>query len=510
MNRCSTLIVLAAMTVFAGCADWFKPEPVKLDVDKETLDARVELMTAADSKDPAIRCHAIEALEQTLGAEAASVYLQALSDPNQSVRFVATNAVGDLKLAQAKDALLRAMNDPATEKSVQAATIYALHSIGADVYTDASGQEASYISWLGRLLFDEDKTVRANTALAMGNIGVPSALGPMRALFADEREPMVQLQLIESMALLGDARSASLMEAYTKSNFMDERLAAIPAVARLALPRGTEVLSELLSPAYPPQVRVAAFGALARMGDVKPDGYKLAIAALNEPRMVLEKSYEGVRRPDDREVTALQALAAISLGWTACDEAIVALRPAAHSPSGAIRVEAAMSTLRLLSRYKHIAPPDGAILPRPIARPGVKAPLPGPSAGPVGPSAGPVGPSAGATTRPAPATLPSTINCELPPLPPMSAPAREPKKVPSPAPVVAPASAPVTPAAVPAATPVPAQTSEPKPAPAPAVVPAAAPSPATAPSATVSEDQTSTPPAATTRPSGFKTSGIKD
>jgi HEAT repeat protein len=509
MNRCSIFIVLAvAMVALAGC----QPEPVKIYPDKEGLDARVELMKATGAEDPAVRCHAIEALEQTLGADASGVYYEGLRDPNQAVRFVATNAVGDLKLTQAKDRLLRVITDPATEKSVQAATIYALHAIGADIYTDAQGRQQSYISWLGRLLFDEDKTVRANTALSLGNIGEPSALGPMKALFADEADQMVQLQLIESMALLGDVRSSSILEAYTKNNFMDLRLTAIPAVARLNLPRGKEVLAELLSAMSPPQVRVAAFGALARLGEVNEDGYKLAIEALNEPRNVLEKSYEGVRKPEEREVAALQSLAAIALGWTARDEAVVALRPAMHSADGAIRVEAAMSTLRLLSRYKHVAPPQGAVAPitntfqpGPSARPGVNTLESGPGARPA-PVTGVQSP-----TRPTqPACEPKNVPTLAPAVVPAPAPAPAPASAPAATPVPAPAPAPVT-VTVTVTAPAPTPAPVPAPAPAPMPVPAPAPAQVPVPQAVTPEDQTTSSPAEpATRPSGFKTSGIKD
>jgi HEAT repeat protein len=514
------------MAAFTGCENIFKPEPVKIYPDKEGLDARVELMKATGSEDPAVRCHAIEALEQTLGAEVADVYYEGLRDPSQGVRFVATNAVGDLKLTQAKDRLLRVITDPQTEKSVQAATIYALHSIGADIYTDAQGRQQSYISWLGRLLFDEEKTVRANTALALGNIGEPSAIGIMKDLYADERDPMVQLQLIESMALLGDVRSSSLVEAYTKSNFMDERLAAIPAVARLNLPRGKEVLAELLSPAYPPQVRVSAFGALARLGKVNDDGYRLAIEALNEPRKILEQSYEGVRKPEEREVASLQAISAIALGWTARDEAVVALRPATHSPDGAIRVEAAMSTLRLLSSYKHVAPPQGTAAPVPNTlqpSPGARPPA---NTGESGPGARPapveefhpLGPVRVPPTVPATAPAPACGPKNVPTSAPVVVPAPAPLPVheqdngvsPGPAATLAPQPAPA-PKPVPEPAPAPSPAPMPAPAPTPAPAPAPAPAPVPAPPAVTSEDQTSSSPAEpATRPSGFKTSGIKD
>ena len=338
-------LVVAAVTALGGCAP---PPPVNLA--QSYADARATLDRGLADADPFTRSHTIEALADTVGLHAGQSYEQALADPSPLVRFAAAMAIGDTGYSPAQTRLLKMAKDKELEpdRRVMPSVIYALYRLG----------DTTYASELYALLFDNEREVRANAALAMGKMQEPSGIGPLKTRMNDEQDPLVRLQIIESLAMLGDSVSALSLEAYTKKTpFMDERLVAIPAMARVHSSTAAHVLTELLESRQPPRVRVAAAGALGMLGQSNPTGYALCRAAVNDPRRVLDEA-AGERRPgSDLEVSSLQRLAAISLGWMNNPEAVGALYPLLSKSDSGVRIAAAMSILRLLSAYQESLPP---------------------------------------------------------------------------------------------------------------------------------------------------------
>jgi len=347
-------LVLAAVTIaavsVAGC-NWHRRQTISYDPSRTYIDAVTTLRQAAEDPDPVTRSNAIEAISQTLGRQAGPVLEQALSDPYPSVRFAAAMAIGDLRYKPAS----RLLHDMAKsdggsaraepDKRVFCAIIYALHQIG----------DTSYTSQLGRLLCDDEKEVRADAAMVMGRMDEPSAIVPLKVQLADEQDPSVQLQILESLAMLGDKQSAVRLEAHTKSQYMEDRLLAIEAMKRSGSPRTLAVLRNLLSDRQPPRIRVAAAGAMAKCGDTSPELYSLAAHDATEPRAVMTKAYKD-RSVSDFEVNSLQRLAAIALGWMGRPEGVNVLRPLLASKHGGVRVAAAMSLVRLLKAYRPTEP----------------------------------------------------------------------------------------------------------------------------------------------------------
>ncbi len=330
--------VVLGTLILSGCS--FDQEKVAIDPAQANLRARQELNQAVNAPEPFTRSHAIEALAETLGLQAGDVYGKALTDPSSPVRFAAAMAVGDTKYLQAKERLLVMAAEKAGEpdRRVLPAIIYALYQLGDD----------HYASELGALLFDREKEVRANAAMAMGRMGEPSAIGPLKSLLADEQDPMVRLQIVESLAMLGDTPSALSLEAYTKTAFLDERLVAIPAMARVSSPRAGLVFHDLMNQRHPPRVRVAAAGSLGTIGQFQEKGFLLCLDAATDPQAVLKKAYKGSRKVAGPDISSLQRLAAISLGHLGRTEAIEVLYPLLDSADGGVRVAAAMSIVRLL------------------------------------------------------------------------------------------------------------------------------------------------------------------
>lgn len=409
-------LTAAVMVGLAGCAHL--PPP---DLAKAYADARAVLDRGLTDADAFTRSHTIEALAETVGPHAGKAYEHALADPYPPVRFAAAMAIGDTQYAAAKGLLLQMAGDKQLEpdRRVMPAIIYALYRLG-----DNTNAEDLY-----PLLFDPEREVRANAALAMGKMGEPSGIGPLKTRLNDEQDQLVRLEIIESLALLGDSASALGLESYTKKTpFMDERLVAIPAMARVRSTTAPQVLEELLDSRQPPRVRVSAAGALGMLGKSSPTGYELCRRAAMQPQKVLDETYGGRRAGSEQEVGSLQRLAAISLGWMGNEAAVADLQPLLDNADGAVRAAAAMSILRLLPAYQRPLPPSVLTTePEPLAPvPGVPVPA---VAAPV--AAAPVAPEPVAPPPAPPVVV----------VPPVEPAAAEPSAPAEPAPLAAPPTA---------------------------------------------------------------------
>ena len=367
----SRLALLAAVLLacISGCVS---QAARPLESSKADIDARTTLLKAAEDSDPVVRMHAMEAMATTLGASAGGTFVQGLSDPMPSVRFAAAMAIGDAAYAPASSRLLSmAKNEP--NKIVYAGVIYALHQLGNDQFTGE----------LGQLLFDRESQVRSCAALAMGRLGEPSATRPLRRLQQIEKDEVVQIQIEESLALLGDQAAAMRLEANAKTPSAAQ-MVAIDALGKVGSWRALRVLEDLIAGENPPRVKVAAAGAMARAGRVDNESYQLCITAVISPEAVIRRTAGANRYIDPVEFSSLQRLAAISLGMMGRQQAIGALHPLLSCSDGSLRVAAAMSILKIL------APPQGkAAQGAPVASPAPNAVEPtAVSAQPVAPPPG--------------------------------------------------------------------------------------------------------------------------
>jgi len=343
---------LVGALFLTGCemGQWMgfsKPAPPVVDRNEAYVDARTALFQLAQDKDPATQANAIEALSTTLGSDVGEVYQQGLSDPSPLVRFASAMAIGDVKYEPAKQILQRMVKDREDEpvraepdKRVFCALIYALHELGDDSMT---GQ-------LAPLLYDSEPEVRSQAAMAMGKMGEPSAINPLKNVLVNEQNEAAKIQITESLAVLGDSRSAEVLEAYTKGYFLDLRLAAIPAMANTRSPRAQRVLKELTVAREPARVRVMAAGEMAKMGYADPAMFEYCVEALRNPEATLKKSAKSSRRAADSDAGSLKQLAALAIGWYGSDEALAALQPILRTGKGPVRVAAAASTLRIVKR----------------------------------------------------------------------------------------------------------------------------------------------------------------
>jgi len=329
------LLALATGVPLAGCAG--KPAELEVSPTRAYVDARVALETATEDRDPRVRANAIEALAATEGPRAGGRYMQALRDDRLPVVAAAAMAVGDTRYEPALGALEAIAADPHTPAKLMCSVIYALHRLGNDTYTDR----------LGALVRDHDKLVRAEAARVMGRMGVPSAVGPLKTLQRDDRDAVVRLNVAESLALLGDERSIGLLEAFTKSQMVEDRLVAVEALGRLRHARSITVLRRVARDRdQSPLVRVAASGALAGLGEQQNKGLVLRSAV--DPRGVLRSVLGRNAQIEARDVVTLQTLAIGALEKMDDKLDVNTLQPTLLAAKGSVKVAAARAVLHLL------------------------------------------------------------------------------------------------------------------------------------------------------------------
>ena len=259
-----------------------EPPPIRNEPLNPSLTAaaRKELETALAANDPYIRTNALEAAQTTLGAQAKAAYLKALDDPHKLVRYAATLAVGQLRLAEAKPQLLQMVND--RDQLVRIGVRFALHRLGDKTYSKDLEATAA----------DFDPFIRANTALVLGLLNEPTAVNVLRPM-AKDPSAVVRLQVAESLWRYGDQAGLKALISATQSGYPDDQAIAL---ASLAAPKDRRVLGHLRAALTADYTLVALVAARAA-GMVGSDaGYAIA--------------QEGTRSKDPRQ----RALAALALG----------------------------------------------------------------------------------------------------------------------------------------------------------------------------------------------------
>lgn len=448
----ATLLIAGAAGFAAGCT----ARPV-VNASQAYVDAMDVLRQATEDLRPQVRTRGLEALAATEGAAAGHYFAQALRDEYAPVQFAAAMAIGDTRYVPARPTLLELAQDEQTPPKLKIAVIYALHQLGDDAHT----------SQLGQFVHSRDDSVRATAAMIMGRMGERSALGPLRSLWRDEQRDIVRLNVVEAMACLGDEAAIASLEGWTRVQHMEDRIIAVQAFGRIRTVRSMEIVKGALeSEGQEPLVRATAAGSLAQLGE--NSGYKYALRCVTDPVAVLQRV-----RPKDAtinpiEVSNLQSLASLSLGYMKQMDAVPVLKPLLASPDALVRVAAAKAILQLTATYrpKDVAPAKYRV--QPSGEPETPA-TPQTQPAPAAPITIPATPLTPAKRVEPPAAEPVTM--PSPPVPAIPAPTTGPPATKPAAPPIAPTPAPTTaPVVAPLAT-----------EPAPALTPDA-PSPATKPS----------------------------
>jgi len=283
------------------------------------------------------RANAIESLQSApkAGEQAAR---EGLEDPNLAVRFVSAFAIGQHTYTASAPLAHALLRDESP--SVRAAAAFALKRNGVDVN----------LSLLAEMLKGEDPQAAGNAALVLGEIGEVSALPLLRETIefrspriSSQQQRIVQLQIAEAMAKLGDPFAVARIrsELYSRRPEHGEIMAlAASMLGRLGATRTIGDLRNVVAMwrqyRHSAEVRLAALASLAQLGDPQP------IA------LVLEYLGPGYRDRTNPSFLAVQSQAVYVLGQYPAADALPHLARAFDSSvEPEIRLPAAAAILRL-------------------------------------------------------------------------------------------------------------------------------------------------------------------
>ncbi len=321
-----------------------QPDLPRTDVDVSSMLSRSQLrekaigvlVEATHSDSAMIRANAIEALQKVPNRSLEAVR-RGLRDDNLGVRFVAAMSASELRLIAAVPDLQPLLRDP--EPVVRAAAICALRNCGVEVDPTP----------LARMLASPDRSLRANAAFVLGEMGDKSAVPMLRDMANEDTDTLLpseqrlfRIQIAESLIKLGwrDAIDAVRAALYPSSS--EEIESAILAAQIIGEVRDRGSAPELVnriedrvsgSQEYlmPPELRMAAATSLAKLGYT--DGRYVALEYITS------------------EADPLRAQAVITLGYTgsALDLQILDAMMT-DDPSIAVEVSAASAILTLGER----------------------------------------------------------------------------------------------------------------------------------------------------------------
>ncbi|MGD9688111.1 MAG: HEAT repeat domain-containing protein [Phycisphaerales bacterium] len=270
----------------AGATDAARPAGQPDDTDGSTQAASIEhsqvreralmlLANATASPDAEERYNAIEALIPVPSRLEPAVR-RGLIDPDDRVRIVSAMAVGKAQLKTVAPFVRPLLTDKS--EMVQASAVYALTRCGEQVSPQP----------LGSLLDHPRPLMRAHAAWILGELGDESALPMVREAArapmgrADPAQTRIyRLQLCEAMIKLGDHRALDEVRAALFPSRPEELEATALAVQIIGLVKDRPSQGQLVllidrvdsqTGRMPPEVRLAAAAALARMGQ-RQGGY---------------------------------------------------------------------------------------------------------------------------------------------------------------------------------------------------------------------------------------------
>ncbi len=329
--------VAACGLLAAGCGGG-EPQ-VMQSCPAETCDkARDVLLGATENPDGVTRSRALEALGGTEGVAASQAYVRALQDEVVGVRFAAAMAAGDCLCQPAADRLRQMALSAKTDPKVRLAVFYALHRLGDKRFTNK----------IGRMLIASDPEVRANAVLVIAKIGDSRGITPLRSRLEDERHSGVRLEIAEALAALGEPRSIALLYAYVRSGQLYESCRAVQALGRTRSRQARAIIRWAFTSDKPLLLRLAAAGALGRLGDDR--GYDMVVkAALGPQALVAEQSDTQVALTVPQQ-EQIQLRAALALGQMGRNTAVDVLAPMLDHKNPTVAIAAAKGVLALLDR----------------------------------------------------------------------------------------------------------------------------------------------------------------
>ncbi len=333
-NKCSSrrsrnCLPLALILLFglpAGCA-----APLKGTISaeaEESLRAKAMdfLKRAAFSDDPVLRMQAIEGLQEVAPEEGLTCIEKNLDNGYAGVCFAALMAVGGI----GDDAAIEMIRLRAEDRdpSVRIAALYALHRLG----------DRSRTGELSELLLKHrDARVRANAALAIGRLGEPQSAELLQLALRREKKDAVKMQILEGLAMIGDAHGIDRLRLYGYSAVPDQSALALMLLANAYSAEAEDLFRYRLDVADQPEIKLQAARGLGRLG--YDQGLDLAL------RYLFFDSPDRRRRNDspEQQIIRIRALAALALESIGSRDALAALEQAMQSPGESDRILVAVA-----------------------------------------------------------------------------------------------------------------------------------------------------------------------
>ena len=250
--------------------------------------ALVVLMESARSPSPEVRANAIEALSSS-PRRLDEVIGDATRDPNIGVRAVAATVIGRERMSRHRGLLTPMLNDP--DLRVASSAAYAMARLG----------DTGWLDTIGRAMSSDRVEVRGHAVFLLGELGDASATPMLRD--ALRRPPgrvgrpqlrMLELQVAEALTKLGDSGSVDAIRAALYPAQPQDLEAAALAAQILGQIRDMGSRDQLVyltaerdgqGRFMPAEVRLAAAGALARLGLDR--GMFIATPYLSDPNETL-------------------------------------------------------------------------------------------------------------------------------------------------------------------------------------------------------------------------------
>ena len=207
-------------------------------------------MEALRDPQASVRREAAKALGQVKDARAVPQLLAALRDKDANVRLYAAYALGEIKDPKTAKELLNALHDPVWGVRDQAA--WALREI----------RDPSVAQPLVAALREENADV-AHILWILRHVDRAASLEPLVRLLQDARV-VARCRAVSALAELGIKEAVDPLISALKDKHPDVRLLAVAALVRIRDDRAEEPLRELFSVETNPAVRTAAEQAVKR------------------------------------------------------------------------------------------------------------------------------------------------------------------------------------------------------------------------------------------------------
>ncbi len=316
------IIAMLFMAIFlGGCTESLTVE--SRDIDPAGLRERAldTVRLALVDENGQIKSNAIEVVATTGSKQLMPLVIRLLKDDSLAVRFAASLAIGDVRYSAGKYPVRGLIKD--SNPNIRIAAAYALARLGEKQYADVIRSAA----------MSPDQFVRANAVVLLGKLGDKNNLGLLYQTLRDpDSADSTKIQILESIAKLGDDKVYQRLWALLISKYADDRVMGIKAMGALKTKDARDSLIKMLYDDIT-EVRLAAARQLAILGD-------------NTGRVEVEDYFKS-NSGGFNETSVATIMATMAIGQMGGDSLTRFLPGLLESESRIIRLVAAQSVLLL-------------------------------------------------------------------------------------------------------------------------------------------------------------------